>query len=76
MDNIVRILRGGKTQAELAKLAGISQQTIAVYELGRFPSPEKLDRIAAAVGKRVVWEIKDRETNELSETPWRADETE
>lgn len=69
MENIVKALRGELSQAELAKRAGVSQPAIALYELGRFPSPDKLDKIAAAVGKRVVWEIKDRETNELSETP-------
>ena len=37
----------------------MAQTTIAGYELGRFPKPETLDKIAAAVGKKVEWIIKD-----------------
>ena len=59
MENIVKILRGNLSQAELAKRAGISQQAVAVYELGRFPNPDKLNKIAAAVGKKVEWVIRD-----------------
>lgn len=61
MENIVKKLRGNLSQAELAKLAGVAQSAIATYELGRFPKPETLDKIAAAVGKRVEWVIKDIE---------------
>ena len=59
MENIVKILRGNLSQAELAKKAGVSQQNIANYELGRFPKPETLEKIAAAVGKKVRWVIED-----------------
>lgn len=61
MENIVKILRGELSQAELAKKAGMAQTTIAGYELGRFPKPEMLDKIAAAVGKKIEWVIKDIE---------------
>ena len=61
MINIVRILRGNLSQAELAKRSGVSQQNIANYELGRFPKPETLEKIANAVGKKVEWVIKDVE---------------
>jgi transcriptional regulator with XRE-family HTH domain len=41
----------GLSQAKLAEKAGISTQYIAMIELSRqFPSPEVLDRIAAALG--------------------------
>lgn len=59
MENIVKKLRGNLSQAELAKIAGVSQSAIAIYEMGRFPKPETLDKIAAAVGKRVYWVIED-----------------
>ena len=58
-DNIVRILRGDLSQAELAKLTGLSQSSIAFYELGRFPKPDVLSKIAAAVGKKITWVIED-----------------
>lgn len=61
MGNIVKKLRGKLSQAELAKRAGMAQTTIAGYELGRFPNPRILDKIAAAVGKRVYWIIEDIE---------------
>lgn len=61
MINIVRILRGNLSQAELAKRSGVSQQNIANYELGRFPKPEILEKIAKAVGKKVKWIIEDIE---------------
>ena len=67
MANIVRTLRGELSQAMLAKLAGMSQQAIAEYELGRFPKPETLDRIAAAVGKKVEWVIRDIEDDPQQE---------
>lgn len=62
--NIIRKLRGDLSQAEFAKKVGISQGAIANYELGRFPKPEILDKIAAAAGKRVVLVIEDIETGE------------
>ena len=41
----------GISQAKLAELAGISTQYIAMIELSRqFPTPEVLERIAAALG--------------------------
>ncbi|MDD2540070.1 MAG: helix-turn-helix transcriptional regulator [Desulfuromonadaceae bacterium] len=61
MENIVKILRGSLSQSELAKRSGVSQQNIANYELGRFPKPEILEKIARAVGKKVEWIIKDIE---------------
>lgn len=67
MENIIKKLRGNLSQAQLAKLAGISQQAIAVYELGRFPKPETLDKIAAAVVKRISLKIEDiEEVEQLS----------
>lgn len=61
MENIVKILRGDLSQTELAEKSGIPQRTIAGYELGRFPKPETLDKIAAAVGKKVKWVIENIE---------------
>lgn len=61
MENIVKKLRGNLSQAALAKLAGVSQQAIADYEMGRFPKPDKLEKIATAVGKKVDWIIEDIE---------------
>jgi len=41
----------GISQSKLAELAGISTQYIAMIELSRqFPTPEVLERIAAALG--------------------------
>jgi transcriptional regulator with XRE-family HTH domain len=41
----------GLSQAKLAEKAGFSTQYIAMIELSRqFPTPETLDRIAAALG--------------------------
>jgi len=59
MKKIVRELRGEISQAKLAQLTGISQAAIAQYELGRMPKPEILERIAAAVGKQIIWKIED-----------------
>ena len=59
MENIIRMLRGNLSQAEFAKKVGISQSAIANYELGRFPKPEILDKIAAAAGKRIRIVIED-----------------
>jgi transcriptional regulator with XRE-family HTH domain len=43
--------RCGVSQAKLAERAGVSTQYIAMIELSRqFPTPEMLDRIAAALG--------------------------
>jgi len=43
--------KGGFSQAKLAEKAGISTQYIAMIELSRqFPTPEVLERIAAALG--------------------------
>jgi transcriptional regulator with XRE-family HTH domain len=43
--------KSGVSQAKLAEKAGISTQYIAMIELSRqFPTPEVLDRIAAALG--------------------------
>jgi transcriptional regulator with XRE-family HTH domain len=61
MENIVKKLRGSLSQAEFARRVGISQSAIAIYELGRFPKPEILEKIAAASGKRIRWIIEDIE---------------
>ncbi len=55
-ENLIR-LRGKKTQAEVAKLIGISQSTYAMYETGkRVPSDEVKIRIAKLY-KRTVQSI-------------------
>lgn len=54
MDKLVRELRGNLSQKKLAELSGVSQQAIAQYELGRFPKPEILEKLAAATGHRIV----------------------
>jgi transcriptional regulator with XRE-family HTH domain len=64
MENIVRKLRGNLSQAALAKMAGMPQSTLADLELIGFPKLEKLERIAAAVGKKVEWVIKDNSARE------------
>lgn len=41
----------GFTQAQLAEKAGISQNSISIYEKGRsFPQRDTLDRLAKALG--------------------------
>lgn len=64
MLNIVKKLRGNLTQKELSKLTGIAQSTLAEYELGRFPKPDQLNKIAAAVGKKVKIIIEDADPEE------------
>ena len=55
-ENLIR-LRGKKTQAEVAKLIGISQSAYAMYETGkRVPSDEVKIRIAKLY-KRTVQSI-------------------
>jgi transcriptional regulator with XRE-family HTH domain len=45
------------TQAKLAEKAGVSTHFIAMIEIARkFPAPESLDKIAAALGIE-VWEL-------------------
>ena len=59
MENLVRKLRGNLTQTELGKRAGVSQQAIVQYEQGRNPNLDIFEKIAAAVGKKVVVTIED-----------------
>jgi transcriptional regulator with XRE-family HTH domain len=51
-DNMRKIRRKhGMTQAKLAEKADVSTHFIAMIEIGRkFPAPDTLDRIAAALG--------------------------
>jgi transcriptional regulator with XRE-family HTH domain len=51
-DNMRKIRRkSGMTQAKLAEKAGVSTHFIAMIEIARkFPAPDTLDRIAAALG--------------------------
>ena len=46
----VRAARGERTQAEVARAAGIAQQRVAEVEAGREPMPSTLKRLAAALG--------------------------
>lgn len=63
-ENIVRKLRGNRTQQEFADLVGVSQAAIARYEQGRTPRCEVIEKIAAATGKRIKWTIEDIEQEE------------
>lgn len=67
-ENIIRKMRGELTQKELADMVGITQAAIAKYESGRIPKREILDKIAAAVGKRIVITIEDIEDKNESAT--------
>lgn len=51
-DNMRKIRRKhGMTQAKLAETAGVSTHFIAMIEISRkFPAPDTIDRIAAALG--------------------------
>jgi transcriptional regulator with XRE-family HTH domain len=45
------LCKGGMTQEKLAEKAGVSTHFIAMIEIARkFPAPDTLDRIAAALG--------------------------
>lgn len=61
MKDLVRLLRGNLSQKELADLVGTTQDVISRYEAGRMPKPEMLEKIAAAVGKRIRWSVEDIE---------------
>lgn len=67
MENIIKILRGNKSQKEFAKQVGISQQSMANYEAGRWPKPEILNRIAGAAGKKITIVIEDLEETAKTE---------
>src|SRR5438876_9184964 len=47
-------IRSGLTQAELARVAGMTRSVVNAYERGRRqPSVEALDRLASAAGMRL-----------------------
>jgi transcriptional regulator with XRE-family HTH domain len=49
----------GLTQAELARLLGVSQSVIAAYESGRrAPTVPALERIVAAIGMEISWTLR------------------
>jgi transcriptional regulator with XRE-family HTH domain len=50
----VRVLRG-YTQAELARLAGLSQSAVASYESGERQSSRGLFKLAATLGVEAQW---------------------
>ena len=54
MGNIIRELRGNRTQKEFAKLVGVTQAAISRYEKGYPAKREILEKIAAAAGYKVV----------------------
>ncbi len=67
--SVVRELRfrDGLTQQFLAKASGITAQTISRYETGRkSPTLRTLDRLAAAVGLRVVVSFAPAESQALT----------
>jgi transcriptional regulator with XRE-family HTH domain len=52
----LRKLRGGRSQAEFAKLCGLPQPTIAKYELGKaVPGGDALYKIANACKTNIEW---------------------
>ncbi|MGA4844543.1 helix-turn-helix transcriptional regulator [Streptomyces sp. G45] len=46
-------LAAGLTQAELARVLGVTRQTVGFWEKGRGPDPERLPAVAAALGRDV-----------------------
>lgn len=54
--------RAGLSQAKLAKLAGVSQSTIANIESGTRFEPQKAVQIARALGVSAEWLVEGRET--------------
>jgi len=68
MGNLIKELRGKLSQQELADRVGITQGAISRYESEtRYADPPEIDRIAAAVGKKVEWIIKDIEKENHNE---------
>ncbi len=60
----------GLTQDLLAQLAGITQQTVSRYETGESsPTLEKLDRLAEAVGLRVIVTFASAEADDAPTRP-------
>jgi len=60
-ENLARKLRGELTQKELAERLGISQIAVSHFEKKESPTLKTLEKIAAAVGKRIVITIEDIE---------------
>lgn len=58
-ENLARKLRGNLTQQELAKRMGVNQASVSQFERDKNPKVETLEKIAAAVGKRIVITIED-----------------
>lgn len=59
MKNIIRKLRGNLSQKEFAEKVGITQAAVSIYEKGRKPKIEILERIAAATGKKITIVVED-----------------
>lgn len=64
MRNIIKEIRGNLSQKELAERIGMTQEAISRLESNKEKSKrsikiETLEKIAAAVGKCVVWTIED-----------------
>lgn len=67
-ENIARKLRGEMTQKELAEKLGITQIAVSHFEKKDNPTIKTLEKIANAVGKRIVITIEDMENENESAT--------
>lgn len=63
-ENLAKKLRGELTQKELAERLGISQIAVSHFEKKENPTLKTLEKIAAAVGKKIVISIEDLESKE------------
>jgi len=67
LKNNLRELRGGRSQAEFARLCGVPQQNIAKYELGKaVPGGEALLKISQACGKTIEWILTSKSVESTS----------
>ncbi len=57
----LRAVARGLTQAEIASLAGVTQQDVSRYLRGRIPQAENLLKLSSAFGVSPAWLLTGRE---------------
>src|SRR3990167_4997224 len=74
--DMLREVRGERSQEDVARLLGIAQVTVSAWETGtRCPSPREVPRIASALGLSVVGSARLLDAALAWEPPARAEKT-